>query len=239
MRSFVAGTDLAVEIVFALGDDLVVPDVGTVYYTVLNNAGVGISGLINQPVSTTTEQSSVSIAIPQAANAKSLTYENRTVSVKYQLSGQTHFITSVYRLIDLIPMTADAAGCRSLIGLADNELADVDLDVPMAYYLTADDVGKAALDAALIAGNKTTYAANRAIVARALIEVLPSLVLRANASEKSQTASAARLPNINFDKLAGWLTSIYSTAVTTLSGATVDPLSLMGLSTPIDTITGV
>ena len=238
MQSFIAGTDLAIRVLFEVGGEPVVPDLASVFYTIRDNVGAALAGHTDVAVVTTADTGEISVSAPANINGKALTFENRTISVKFKISGQTHFIDKAYRLVDRINMTVDAGSCRSLLGLAPNELPDEDLDLHMAYILTADNIGKAVLDAALIAGTSITHAANRAIACRAILEVISSLQLRALAQEKSQTASMSRLTKLDFNKIETWITQLYAKARLTVNGETQGGLPLLALVTPTDPITG-
>jgi hypothetical protein len=240
VRSYVAGTDLAIQVVFEVDGENAVPDAGSVSYTLRDKAGASITSYVDLAVTTDENTTQISVAVPAAVNAKTLNFENRTVSVKFKVSGQTYFIDRSYRLVDRIPMSADANSCRSLLGLAANELPDDDLDLPMAYYLVTsdDDVSKSTFDNALSAGTKVQHAANRAIVCRALLEVLPSMQMRTLQSEKSQTSSASRFVTLDFKKIENWLQGLYAAAKATVSGTPQDSLPLLQLATPTDVITG-
>lgn len=238
MQSFVAGSPLSIEVSFVQDGETVIPDIGSVSYTVRDNTGGAVAGQTDLSVSTTSDTTAISVLVPQAVNVKALAFEMRYITTTYLLNGQTEYVETTYRLVDRIPLAIDANSVRSLIGLQDNELPDSDIDLPMAYYLVANDVGRDVLDAALITGTSIAYSANRAIAARALLELLPSLQLRANASEKSQTASASRLTNIDFDKVTAWLGNIYSNAQLVLTGGLYVPLPLIAAALPVDVITG-
>lgn len=244
MRSFLAGQAVTLDVLFEQGVDTVIPDVASVTYTLYDNNGAQVSGAVDVAVTTDGTSTSVPITIASGKNGKTGLFEHRTLVVKYKLNGGDRQQQLQYRLTDFVPMTATADGARSLIGAARNELPDQDLDFYQAYIEVCAEISSASVNAALISAGQANFSANRAIVCRALLDLLPSLQFRLVQSSKSNTAQISRFTKVDFVALTDFLTTLYNDALEIIdpSEPTSDVFGagvLIGVTSPdVDPITG-
>jgi hypothetical protein len=239
VKNFLAGKDVSIDVLFEQGADTVIPDTGSTKYTLYDNNGAAMSGSVDVPLTVTSTQ--VAIDILAIKNAKTLPFETRTLVVTYKVNGGTRTQTVQYRLIDMIPMSVNEDSVRSLIGMSRVELPNKDIDLYMAYVGVCEDVDKAVVDAALVAGDSTQLAVNRMLVCRSLMEVLPGIQLRVIQESKSNTAQLSRFSKIDFDALTSWIQDLYYVALLILvpdpTGGSNAPMILVTTPSP-DPITG-
>lgn len=211
MKTFLAGADVTVDVLFEQGADTVIPDLNTVTYTLYSNAGVALH--TDVAVVTTSDSTQIAIIVVAADNAIAGDFETRTLLINYKMNGGTRQQQVQYRLIPFIPLAVSCDDVRTLIGFSKKELPDSDLNIYTAYLSVVDDLGIDLVTPALVAKDITTLSLNRAIACRALIDILPSLQLRALQLSKSNTAEVSRFSKINFDDLADWLWELYLAAL--------------------------
>lgn len=122
--------------------------------------------------------------------------EKRTLTVFATLDGVPISIREPYRITPFLNMTASAADVRGFIGATGGELNDSDLDLVSAYFDVAEIVTIEALNTALAGSEKVERSANKAIVAQAVLNVLPSLQTRIT---KSETDGASKIERFDID----------------------------------------
>lgn len=226
------------------GGELRVPDAG-VTYTLYDNDGAPVAGHNNvaiNPGAVTTYP----LVLPGAANMLGGTdFESRTLTVNYAVGGAPYQFRESYRIGPFVHFVADPKFVRTLVGLAPVELPDEDLDLTMAYFLVAEDVDRDVLDEALAAGVSVSLWANRAIAWRSLIEIVPSLPLRALASEESKSASVSRFRTVSVAELTNQIFNGYIQALSEIRTVYSLPVPTVTLPTifivarDTDPITGV
>lgn len=238
MRNVLEGDGVSLLIPFKLDGDYVVPDVGSVAYTLRDNAGAPVAGHTNVAVTTTTN--TTSIPIPFGSNVHTLVedVEVRTLQVKWQKNGQSFVYMTSYRVVPWANYIVTGHSVRVLLGVGEHELPDEDIDLFAAYMEMDATLGGTILDDALVAGTRGTLKANEAIACLAAIEVLPSLQLRALQRERVEDHEQTRLGNINFRKLGTDLSEKLAAAVAVLTNSEATVPTLFTLGTPTDAITG-
>ena len=214
MKTFLAGADVTVDVLFEQGTDTVIPDVGSVKYTLYSNAGAALA--TDVAVTTTVDTTEVAIPVLAANNAITGDFEVRTLIVNYKVNGGSRQQQVQYRLIPFIPLAVSCDDVRALVGFSKKELPDSDLNIYTAYLEVVDDVGLEFVTPALTAKDNTTLSLNRAVVCRALIAILPSLQMRALHRAKRKTAEVSRFSKIDFGALADWLWDLYLQAIDVL-----------------------
>lgn len=228
---------------FKVDEVLTVPDIGTVKYTVRDNAGLPMTSL--EEVAVTTDANTTRVQIPLSASTNTFAdsankLEKRTINLFYDLDGVSFRKDISYVLSPWLNFTASADDVRKIIGISQFELMDDEIDLFEAYYEVKNDLATGDLDALLVDVDRSALVANRAITYRAAIACLPSLQLRTNASEGSDTLKVSRLSKIDFSALRAQISKLYSETIGVLDivTTTVAP-TLLTLTTPTDVITGV
>lgn len=222
-------------------DDLVVPDEGTVSFSLYNRAG----GLITGPVELTPEAQAtgVSISIPGTVNAliSGDMFDQRTVALSWIADGRSGIALHRYRIIPLPLYTATANTVRGVIGIAADELPDADIDLWAAYLIALQRVG-AALDAALMAPGYSNVVANRIVAYTAVEQLLPSLpqrMLKTKSDGSLQVERLKDLPLVGFaEAVAAQLLADIETLVPPADTTPGTPFMMLLTSPTTDPVTG-
>jgi hypothetical protein len=238
MQHVFAGQATSILIDFIVDDEFVMPDVGTVNYTVRDNTGNPVVGHISVAVVTTTETTTISVVIPAEVNTNALEFENRFMTVEFQVGGQSYQIQKIYRVINWINISAQRHQVREHLGISPQELPENEVDLIEAYYDVKEDLGSTDLDTILTAGSRLTFYANWMIIYKAALKALPSLQLRVLQSEKTDTLQRARLAKIDLDKLGRDTSAVYSNAKAIVTGVVTENPTLLLVTTEIDPVTG-
>lgn len=118
--------------------------------------------------------------------------EKRTLTVSGSLEGFPFEIRTVYRVHDFLNITASSKDVRTFIGTDAGELGDEEIDLVDAYFDVAEISSIETLQAALAGDEAADRAANRAIVAQAVINLIPSLPARLSKSESDGSSTVER-----------------------------------------------
>lgn len=236
-----AGEDVAVLIRYMANGDYVVPDVGSVTYTVRDNAGQPITDLIDQPITVDETTTQSVITIPAIKNAITADIENRFVDVKFSSGEAPYRVRVVYKLTQFLNFTASPADVRSWMGCNSNELEDADIDMVAAYFkagdlLSTDDAPNLFTDA-LATGGLDGLNANQAIVYVATLQAIPSLQLRIAQSETNGVLKYSRIAKLDFNKLQKDTADRLAALAEDVAGAAFVTPDLLILSVRTDPIT--
>lgn len=226
---------LTLALAFEVDGEFVTPDSGSVRYTVRGHDGQPLAGATDVVVAA--PGTGVSLALPSWIHTRTRPVEKRSVVLTFIHAGQQHTVTRHYRVVDWLPMTASAADVRAYLGLSAAELPDDGVDLVEAYLAVAAAVGGEALAAALQAGTRQELVANRAIVYRAALDLLPALAFRVIASERSDAVAMSRLARLDAAALARDTAALYAEALAALTGAGAEVVGFL-VTTPTDPVTG-
>lgn len=238
MLNILTGTNATLSVAFMFQGDYEIPDANSVTYTLRDNLGNAVPGYVDLPLTPAAGATSVSIVIPGSENTNAKTFELRTVVVSYTVNGAGRAIPFTYRVINFVQMTATPDDVRRLLSVAANELPDSDIDLIEAYFLVANEVTPSVLTTALSAGDITTIAANKALAARAALEVIPTLQLRILQVEQSATDVAKRYSGVDFQAVRDYVASVYAQNKATFTGITTVTYEMAVMVTPLDAVTG-
>lgn len=199
MQSFLAGQDVTVAVVLTHRGEPFVPDNNTVQWELR-----GHDGSVLSPKSSLggVQDTTANITVGAVHNtlAADRTLEKRTLIVSGTRDNQAFTVQQPYRLTDFLNMSATPAQVRTFIGLDEGELPDEDIDLIAAYFDVADLSSLDRLQQALGSDGSAERAANRAIVAQAVLNLLPSLPARLSKKE-TDGASAVERFQIDFNDL--------------------------------------
>lgn len=234
----ITGSDLTYKVEFQANGTPVVPDPGSVFLTIRDNAGAGISPYVNQAQTVNTTQ--LELTIPGLVNTPAVpgALESRYILLSYLYGGRPYSIRQSYRLTPFLTFSADEAAVRKHLGMLPEELEDYEIDLNQAYYELQTWVpGLATL---LQAGTVATLRANDAIAIMAAILLATSLAARyaqRTVSADSEFARATKFdPNelvveleAKLDDLINQLTAPDPSLVTNptrfLVGTRTDPIT--------------
>lgn len=237
MRYVYTGDGVTIAVPFLVEGELVVPDDDSVFYTLRDNAGVGMAGLVDVAVPAANGHSTTPIAISGSKNTAAGLFENRTLSVKFTVGGGDYGFETSYRVIAFVPKTASPADVRSFLGLSTTELSDDEIDLTEAYLTLSAQLGGTILADALKAGTVATLTANKALVYQVVADVIPSLQTRILQQEQKDTTRYARVADFDFGAMAIDAASYLGAAVAALSGATPVLPSLVAVGGRTDVVT--
>lgn len=239
MRTFVAGEDIMLVVPFTRDGEPFVPDVGSVKWTLRNQAGSKVIGFIGTALTTDTSTTEVTFTVPAAQNAldPDSRFEKRVVVVTGLLGGHPFEIMAPYRLIPWLNHSVNEDAVRAYVGADSQELPDAMIDVPAAYFAIENRIGQTELAAALQSGTLVEQAANRAIVAQAVVALLPSLRQRL-LTQQSDGALKFQRSVIDVAAVEAAARGDIQTSIDMLSTATEVNLELLVIPTLVDPITG-
>lgn len=191
MKTYLAGEDITLQIPLRMNGEPVVPDAGSVKLTLRDNAG---QVLVNkEAVTMGTASTEASVLIDADHNALGTgRFSNRSVLVTFTKSGRPQEVRLSYRLTAWLNTTITADDVRGFIGIDSGELPDREIDIIAAYLDVENDVTETVLSAALGGADAKQIAANRLILARAVLDQIPGLQMRVSQNESNGVFSAQR-----------------------------------------------
>lgn len=215
MKTHLAGEDLSLQIPLRMGTEPVVPDANSVTLTVRDNAG---QVLINkEPVVMAGAATNANIVVPASSNALGAgRFTMRTVIVEFTKTGRPQSVRLSYRLTGWLNTTITVDDVRAFCGLDAGELPDSVIDLVEAYFDVENDVSEPILSAALASADQKQVAANRMILARAVLLQIPGLALRISQNESNGVFSAQR-PKIDLIGLEMRAQALYAESSTLTS----------------------
>lgn len=225
------------QVSFEVGGELVSPTSALI--TLQDNSGQIVEAIENDPIVVATDATSAVYTIPAEANAKTLTYDLRYVTISFQYNGATYTIRDFYAIQDnvLIPVTPDDV--RNVVGMTSEELPDERIDIPQAMALVQADVD-VDLATQFNTGSVLVPYAQRAIALRAAMDSCMFIENMIYASEQADNTLYKRFET-DLDAIQQKLADAYAAAINALNG--VDPLTAQAVTfftavTGTDPVTG-
>lgn len=237
MKTFLASEDTTVAVPLTRNGEPFVPDNSQIFWELRGHDGA----ILSPKTALNGIEDSTALIVVGAVHAEitpGRNLEKRTLIVTGAAEGRPFDIRHGYRIAGFLNHSSTEADVRKFIGVDEGELPDDDIDITAAYFDVADTAGFDVLATALAGDDKTDRAANRAIVAQAVINLLPSLPARVSKKESDGTSEAERFP-VDFAELEKRARGALSRALSTISpaAATVAP-ALVVLTTRTDPLTG-
>lgn len=217
----------------------VIPTTNSVSYVVRDNSGVVISGIGTVQVATGPADTSITIVIPSEYTSAPNGLEKRTVQVTWSLNGNPRKEFHTVWLHPYLNISATPDHVRSFIGLNATELPDEEIDIVGAYYRLANDLSLATVEAATAETGPTAQYIDQAIVATAVLEVLPSVQLRVAQKMSDGAVGFDRLSKIDFSEIKKKAIDRLEKAKEALSLEDEVTPTLVSFGTRTDAITGV
>lgn len=213
MRTYLAATDITLVIPLRLNGEPFIPDTGTVKYTLRDGAGAVMAGFEDITVSMGVADTEAVIVVAAAQNALgSGRFAKRTLVVKASKATRPVTFQETYRLTSWLNTTVSPQDIRNFIGIGPGELPDDAIDIVTAYFDVEDEVTEAILTEKLAGADADERSANNAILAKSVLNLIPSLQLRITQSESNGVFQATR-PKINIAELEMRAQALYSDAV--------------------------
>lgn len=239
MQYVTGGTNSVASFDIIVDGEFSSPDVGSVTYSLRDNAGALVGAQTNVVVTTVAGQNRINIPILATYNTLTLETETRAVILSCLIGGKAYSFVQGYTLTPWLPYVTTPADVRALIGLSVSELPDSAVDLIAAYYELANTATRAALDASLAAGGRQALVTNNGIAAQAGIFALPSLQLRVNLMEKSDADSFQRYKTIDWSTIAARLSDLVSQTLAAATGVPQEAPIFIFVTTNTDPVTGV
>lgn len=126
-------------------------------------------------------------------------FESRFLSVAYSLNGAPFTFERRYKICPFLAITTTQEDVRNLLGVLPSELPDADIDLHHAYFWLKA-MSPLTIPAALVSNSMAPLHLSRAVALNAAIEVIPSLMTRLMAQEKSHDASYHRTLDLKMVK---------------------------------------
>lgn len=231
------GDDASVLINFQVGDDLVIPDAGSVKVTVRDNAGTPLAGFNKNLVDA--DSTSVLITIPGANNtiAAGKVYENRFIVAYFTYKGMPFQAPAFYGIYPFVPLTVTPADARRHTGFSYEELPDDAVDIKAAYINLAINLGTDFTNA-LTSGTEKQLAANNLVALRAALDMAHSFQMRMALTEQSQNNTFTRHDHTDVQKLIDDLAAKLDEQIFTFSSGSATTQVFFMTVQPTDVITG-
>jgi tellurite resistance protein len=239
MTDYVAGADVRLPIIFAKNGDPIIPDVGTVTYSVLDHTLSPIAGLVDVELTTGPTTYKTTITIPASANSigTGKRFERRTVVLSYEVQGAAETLRVSYRVTPELNHAVTPAQIRGFLGVNEHELVDADIDLSASYFSVEGLIGATTLATALVSGTTDELAANELIRMHAAMAVIPSLKQRLAQQEQNGVKMFARANISNFEELRKEAQRRFEQGLTTLSTTTPVELTLVVVTQDTDPVT--
>lgn len=231
----IRGSAAALWVDFISPTGLQIPDDASVRYSLYDQVGTAL--LTDQTITPDANASGVSIQIDAAHNtiASPRRFEKRLVIVSWTTGGQSYSTRKTYRIVPVTTFTAAKADVRGFLGLNEDELTDDEIDLFAAYLQVETDT----LNEALTSGTAKELAANTVIVMQAVLDILPSVKLRALGSLTNGPVRAERMrATPDWGKVERDARNRMAHALSVVTGVTQTNPTLIILSVPTDPITG-
>lgn len=241
MFDYLAGSNVTLMVELSEAGAPLIPDSGSLTYTVRDQEGAAIPGLTDVPVTTGPTTFRVSITIPAINNAIAVDkrFEKRTVTFNYLVSTNAKQQSVAYRLTAFLNHIVTGGQIRGFIGVQQHELPDEEIDLMVAFLKVEKVVGLAELADALSSGTTVELSANEMIRMQAVLDVLPSLKQRIAQSETNGLKGFSRPVIRDFSDVEQKAKDRYADALTDTTGRTTDSAhSLAVLTQDTDPVTG-
>lgn len=188
-----SSTPVTLWVDFEAPQGLVIPDVGSVNYSLYDGAGVPLA--VQQALTPEAEATGVSIPIPAVNQviAPDRSFERRQVVVTWLAEKRSYQKRIAYRVIELPLHSVTPADVRAYLGINEDELRDDEVDLFAAQLALEGLVGRERLEDALNSGTLAELRATRAIVLSACQLLFPGLRYRIAQAKTDGTLKFERL----------------------------------------------
>lgn len=218
--------------------DYVVPDEGSVAYTLYDNTGAAVSGQTAVAVDSDATTNRVTIDIASGYNTigSGRTFEQRTVRLSYKYQQKSYMVEDWYYVTSALNFRVSPMEVISALGIREGEVLANEVDLVQAYFKVADSVGSG-FDTALSSGTISQIKANEAIKITAALSLARVIELKAFRKFGNEL-SYARFDGLDFEAIRANLKDALSDALGSLDGVTASAGSLFTVTTPVNPITG-
>lgn len=212
-----------------------IPDQGSVTYTLRGHDGALLAGHAAVPVETGALAVETVITVPADQNLIAGSLERRSITVNWTFKSAPKETRLSYWLHAWLNFSTTPADVRKYIGANESELPDDDIDLVEAYI----EVAKMVTVEALVSKLQTDpLQAENALLAYAVLSVIPSLKSRMAQEQADGVLSFTRPDLRNFDELRVEARSMLDNFVLNTAGQSLGDTPLLAFGTRPDVITG-
>lgn len=233
----ISGAPYTLSIEFKQDGEYVVPDNGSVSYTLYDNAGAAVSGQTDISVVTDDSTSILPITIAGSYHTVAEDFEQRTIRVSYEINGQEYTIEEWYYVTALLNYRVRPRDVVVLLGIKEGEVLFDEIDLVQAYFKVSNTLGDTVLTTALASGGITQLKANEAIKITAALDLARVIELKAFRKFGNET-SYARFEKIDFTAIRAGLNSALTSALAEAAAGVVTSPSLLVVTNPTNPLTG-
>lgn len=232
--NYLAGSDITVVVPLSLNGEPVVPDNGQVQWELRGHSGEVVIpfGTMNGVTDST---ASILITGSNVALNGHLR-ELRTLRVRGLTDGFPFETSLPFHITEFLNYSVTPKDVRKFIGISDGELKDDEIDLVEAYF-DLNDMDGVNMATALAGTEKSQRAANKALVAQAVLNLLPGLPQLLSKRETDGTSEVERFTP-DFQELEMLARGQRATALQSISTATSTDVTLVAVSTRTDPVTG-
>lgn len=239
----VTGREVAITAKFVVDGDYITPDASSVKYTLYRADGSADPVYTNITAAVTSPATSVLIKTVANSNtlASGAKMERRNLVVTFTYATQSYTLEYPYLLVPVISLAVGAREVRTVLGVNDLELPDTDIDLRQAYWDVArdidEDTGEDDLDEMLEGATSDTVVANRAIVLKCALGLIPTMPLRVMTSEEGEGKSFTR-GRVDWTALGDRLSAEYSRSLELIGATDAVTQDILVLTEETDPVTG-
>lgn len=222
----ISGQEHVVTFHLLVEDRYVVPDTGSMKYTVLDNSGA-VSGLLNNVAiadgSIVDEKVNITLSSSVQTVASGKSFEQRTVEFVFTVGGQKYRLIKHYYVTARLNYRCSPEQVFSLLGIKDGEDFYDAVDFVKAYFELAEALGSSALTTALSSGGLSQLRANEMICYAAAIDMATSLELKALRKAGGDALNFQRFEKVDFESIRSRLSSKLQSLTDQVTGTSVTP----------------
>ena len=180
-------------------------------------------------------QALIQVSSPNTDITSGAASEKRTIIATGLVDGNPFQILHPFLLVPFQNHGVVPADVRKFIGCDEGELPDDEVDLTGAYLDLAEKMTLTLLDAGTITYPRSV---DQAVLAQAVLNLMPSLPIRISKSESDGTSKVERFP-IDLNLVANRAMALLSSASNIITSTDATTRTLIALTTRTDPITGV
>jgi hypothetical protein len=231
MNWIFSGEPVTIPLDLEVEGDFVVPD--SAIYTVRGADYLPLSN--HTDVTVTPTDSRIAITVLGADNTlASGLYGWRWINVRFSWQGESYSRGRRYGITNWLPLDLSPSLVREALGISQDELPDRQVDLFYSFTKLSSEVGETLEQLILV----SPEVFSRLLVVQTVLDVLPSLALRAKQVVKEGDMQVSRFTGLNVGQLVGNFQGQKATLMAELVGVS-DPVPIehFSVSAPTDPVT--
>jgi hypothetical protein len=236
----ISGAPYTLTVEYFQGGEYVVPDEGSVSYTLYDNSGAAIVAQTDVAVATdnTSQQSQITISGTYHTIAGGKSFEQRTLRVKYKRDGKDYTTEQWYYVTGNLNLRVRPQEVLLLLGIREGEALLEEVDLVQAYFKVSSALGSTVFGTALSSGGITQIKVNEAVKITAALDLAAVIELKAFRKFGNEL-NYSRFEKIDFAGIRATLKSNLADALSAATNVVSTAPSLFTVTQPVDPLTGV